>query len=177
MIRASKASMLRLLLTTGAALALAGCQTTGSAPPSGYQSQSDAAGLISSTTEIDPATGMQVTTSTAWEQGSAQPAKRDPASLAGAWTLTDGKIAKCGFALTATPSPFSANFMTAKRVSACPNEYTDVVSWVALDNEMMLLSSLGRILAVLTEQNDGSWTGSFTTDAGPVPVVFRRGGA
>lgn len=160
-----------------AALVLAGCQATGTGPSSGYMFESDTAGLISSTTTTDPATGMQVTTSTAWDQSALQPAVRKPADLAGRWKLTDGKIAQCDFDLSADVSPFGNNFMVAKRASACPTEYIDFVAWVALDNEMMLLSSLGRILAVLTEQADGRFAGNFTTDAGSVPVVLRRGGA
>ena len=169
--------MIRFGTVLGAALVLAGCQSTGTAPPSGYFFESDNAGLVSSTTEIDPVTGMQVTTSTAWQQGTPPEAKRRPSALAGRWMLTDGKIARCDFDLTTDISLSSKNFLVAKRVGPCPTEYIDFVNWVLLDHEMILLTSLGRILAVLTEQPDGQFTGNFTTDAGPVPVVLRKNGA
>jgi|GEM_PF-7062496 hypothetical protein len=166
--------MIRFGIALGTALVLAGCQSTGTAPPSGYFFESDKAGLVSSTTEIDPVTGMTVTTSTAWEQGPEPVAKRQPSALAGRWMLTDGKFAKCGFDLTTEVSRSSKNFLVAKRVGPCPLEYTYFVDWVLLDHEMILMTSLGRILAVLTEQPDGRFIGNFSTDAGPVPVTLRR---
>lgn len=171
--------MMRFGIVFGAALVLAGCQSTGTAPPSGYLFESDNAGLVSSSERVDPVTGMTVTTSTAWHQGREPEAPLRAEAMVGRWSLAEvnGPL-RCGwvFELTKLVLNPGGDGMKAARSGSCHLEFTGVYGWYVHGRVLVLTDARSVARGTLQEQPDGSFAGSYTAQEGKiVQIVMRRG--
>lgn len=159
------------------ALVLAGCAAT-SGPPSGYHFQSDADGLVSSSERVDPATGMTVTTSTAWHQGAEPIPPLQPAQIAGTWSIAaeNGRLA-CAWSLETYKLVTNLNgqAMRARPAGTCARDfYETVIGWYVHEQTLILTDGNGRAVGTLGAEADGSFAGSVTVLEGRILQVQMR---
>lgn len=176
---------MRNVLLLGAALVLAGCETTSSnfsassATADGSfarteQSAMGNGGLVTTTSAVDPSTGQRVVTGGSFSIGSGNAAP--VGAMLGNWTLGDDFARRCTLSFTSSPLSGSAGAMQVQRTGYCSNEFSGVSGWMTAGHGIALTDAAGRIQGQLVADANGAYSGTFNTMFGPSAVKLSRGG-
>ena len=178
--------MKRAAIIMVAAMALAGCETTGnvsdggntSVPIGGFsQSQQTALGsngVATTTSQIDPATGQRVVTGGSFSFGSGNVGMAS--AMIGRWTLGDDYARRCTLSLNTTPLAGGSGAWQAQQTGFCSGDFSAVSGWMAAGSGIALTDSAGRIQGQLVADAKRDYVGTFNTTFGPSTVRLSRGG-
>jgi hypothetical protein len=170
-------------LTLGAALFLAGCETTDTGP-STYSSGSGAFGqqsvtssegnnFITTTSQIDPQTGQRVVTGGSFHVSS----DGSTASLfapMGTWYIRDDYARSCQVSFSNTSLSGSAGARVLDQTGFCSSDFSDARGWMSAGTGFALTNSSGRIIGQFASEGSDSYSGTIDSMFGPRPVKITR---
>lgn len=183
-----KQALLRGAALIGLAMVLAACETTGDggdynprppAPGPGMfqpgvatETRYNSAGAMTAQSQIDPATGQRVITGGSFVIGSGNSAPSG--AMVGNWTLSGDFARTCSLSFGMTPLGTSNGAMAVRPAGFCNPEYSAVAGWMSVGQTVMLASASGTVLAQLSPDGSGNYSGSFNGTFGASPVTLKR---
>lgn len=179
---ASLGTFVRFCAVAGAALALAGCETTGTDTPSSSGSSGfgqsqvtsfGSGGYAITDAGVDPRTGQTVVTGASFVigSGSGNSAASRPF---GTWTLKDTRSGSCSVSFSDSALMGAPDAREVSKVGYCSFEFSDVRGWMTAGRGIALTDASGRIIGQLVAADFNSYSGSLQTNFGPQNVTMTR---